>query len=231
MLNVKFFGRSAVRIGSETKSIVFDPGVYENKVLVPETTKVDILCVSNASEDSFGNAVALSKSQKAILLGNEEVVEKAEKRGIQAWRIRHIKEGEVFDLPDVEIKRFNLTHGPANDPNAPLNSGFIVRLGEIAVGHMGSAIGVGAFARQDIQVLLIPVGGNTTFDGKTALQALSQIKPKLAIPIHPSRSEDSQYFLQHHKYFAPDTKVLILQLNEEITVEYDVGREFIIHRG
>ncbi|MHA2059277.1 MAG: MBL fold metallo-hydrolase [Candidatus Ranarchaeia archaeon] len=230
MLNVKYFGRSAVMVSSEKKSIILDPGVYENTVLVPDITKVDIICVSNASEDAFGNTIALSKSQKASVLGNEEVIEKAKDRGIQPWRIRHLEEGKSFDLEDVQIMRFNLTHGPANDPTAPLNSGFIVKLDEIVVGHMGSAIGVGAFARQDIQVLLIPVGGNTTFDGKTALQALGQIKPKLAIPIHASKPEDSEYFLQHHKYFAPDTKVVILQPNEEISVEYDVGQEFSIRK-
>jgi len=226
MITLKYFGKSAFKISSKSQSIIINPGCIENKNLVSDKTEADIICVSNTDEENFGNTVKLSKKQKAMIIGNDEVIDKAEKEGAQAWRIRKVKDSQVFDLPGITITPYSLAHGPANATKVPMNSGFVIKIGEIIFAHTGTAIGVDRLTRQEIHVLLIPVGGNVSFDSKTALQAMGQISPKLAIPIAESKEEDSQYFLQHHKYFAPNSEVMVLKPNEEISIEWIVGSEF-----
>lgn len=100
----------------------------------------------------------------------------------------------VLDAPgEYEIGGVMLTgvrtyhddqHGALRGPNTT----FIVEMDEVRVCHLGD---LGHLPTQeqmealtDIDVLLVPVGGYTTIDGATAAELISELEPKLVVPMH-----------------------------------------------
>jgi L-ascorbate metabolism protein UlaG (beta-lactamase superfamily) len=68
------------------------------------------------------------------------------------------------------------------------NTAFIVEMDEVRVCHLGD---LGHLPTQeqmealaDIDVLLVPVGGQTTIDGAAAAELISELEPKLVVPMH-----------------------------------------------
>ncbi|MHA1839488.1 MAG: MBL fold metallo-hydrolase [Candidatus Ranarchaeia archaeon] len=226
MIEIKYFGYATVKISSDKAKIIFDPGIIDGTPLVAEDESVNIICVSNITSKHFGNAIELSKKQKAYIIGPKQVIDKALENGAQPWRVRPLADTETYPYEDVKITGYHLPIGPPDAPNRPVNFGYVVDIDELAVAHFGEAIGIGAIARLPVNIALLPVGGETMLDGKMALQALNQIHPQLAIPIAAKKPEDAQYVVEHNKYFSKETEIRILKPNETIQAGWYVGKEF-----
>lgn len=226
MIEIKYFGSATIKITSDKARIIFDPGIVENNPLVTEDEPVDLICVSHINEEYFGNAVELSKKQKATLIGPQQVIDTAREKGAQTWRLRPLAENETYPFQDVTITAYKLPMGPPDAPNLPVNFGYIVNMEDLNIAYFGEAIGIGAIARQLVNIAFMPVGGETMFDGKMALQALNQIHPQLAIPVAAKSPDHIQYVIDHHKYFSKETEIKILKPNESIQAGWYVGKEF-----
>ena len=226
MIEIKYFGSATIKISSENAKIIFDPGIVNGIPLVAEDEAVDLLCVSHVSEGYFGNAVELSKKQKSTLIGPQQVIDKAREKGAQSWRLRPLADNETFPFQGGTVTSYKLPMGPPDAQNTPVNYGYIVNLEDLNIAYFGEAIGIGAIARQLVNIAFMPVGGETMFDGKMALQALNQIHPQLAIPIAAKTPDHIQYVIDHHKYFSKETEIKILKPNDSIQAGWYVGKEF-----
>jgi L-ascorbate metabolism protein UlaG (beta-lactamase superfamily) len=68
------------------------------------------------------------------------------------------------------------------------NTAFMIHLDDISVCHLG-ALGHTLNSSQiealkDADVLLVPVGGGTALDGAAAAEVVSQLEPRIVIPMH-----------------------------------------------
>ena len=93
-----------------------------------------------------------------------------------------------YRLKDVQITALPAYHDEVEGRKRGLNTIFIVetdglRLAHLSdIGHTLSEASLEALGR--IDVLLVPVGGNFSIDGREAKEVMSGVRPRVTIPIH-----------------------------------------------
>jgi len=69
---------------------------------------------------------------------------------------------------------------------------------------------------------MVPIGGFYTMGAKEAAEAVSLLKPKVAIPMHygtfPVLAQSADEFVKHVKEKAPKVKVVVLKPGESYTL-------------
>lgn len=225
---LKYFGHAAFKFYSPKISIIFDPGILSEEILVPESEKANIVCVSHEHKDHLGNTAQLSSKQKAFVLGNEYTINTALKEGAPEWLVRKLQSGEHFDRPNVKITALELKHGPPVEPINIPNLCFIVEVEGVRVAHLGDAMTKGFLEQYPIDVLLIGVDETEAFTSSQSLSAIADIKPQLAIPMHIRTEDEIEYFFTHAETVAPETKFKKMNPGDEIRVEWLAGTEFSI---
>ncbi len=93
-----------------------------------------------------------------------------------------------YDLRDVRITALPAYHDNAEGRKLGLNTIFIVETGGLRlahlsdVGHTLSEATLEAMGRIDI--LLVPVGGRFSIDGRQAREIMARLRPRITVPIH-----------------------------------------------
>ena len=93
-----------------------------------------------------------------------------------------------FRMKDVRITSLPAYHDEEKGRRRGLNTIFVVEIGGLRLAHLSdighnlSASTVEAMGR--IDVLLVPVGGNFSIDGRQAREIMTRLGPRVTIPIH-----------------------------------------------
>ena len=74
------------------------------------------------------------------------------------------------------------------------NTAFIIQIEELTVCHLGDLASAPLTPEElthikDADVLLVPVGGNCTINATQAARIVSQVEPKLVVPMHYATDE------------------------------------------
>ena len=157
---IQWIGHSSFRvIGSKT--IITDP--YEGIGLEFPDLKADIVTVSHGHHDH--NAVHVVSGDPAI-----------------------VSDAGIRKVADVFVAGNNTYHDDVQGAKRGRNVVFVIKMDGVKIAHLGD-LGcmpddsvLNAIAGAD--VLLIPVGGNYTIDGKTAAAIVAETKPRTVIPMH-----------------------------------------------
>lgn len=167
---ISWFGQSCFRIeakegpstGSGQVSILIDP--FSKEIgLKPPKIKDDIVIVSHNHYDH--NSV-------------EEIAPETFLINIP---------GE-YERNGIYIRGIQSFHDKSEGKERGLNTIFIIKAEEITVCHLGD-LGHELTDKQieeigDVDILMVPVGGKYTIDYKEAIETISQIEPKIIIPMH-----------------------------------------------
>ncbi|MEI7452575.1 MAG: MBL fold metallo-hydrolase [Candidatus Falkowbacteria bacterium] len=150
------------RVGSDGITLVTDPFDKATGLKVPNF-EADIVTISHDHHD-HNNAEALR--------GNPFVITTA---------------GE-FDVKDILIEGILAYHDDKKGAERGSNIIYRIEIDDITVCHLGD-LGHVLDNKQlekleGIDVLLIPVGGHFTLDAKLAVEVISQIEPRIVIPMH-----------------------------------------------
>jgi L-ascorbate metabolism protein UlaG (beta-lactamase superfamily) len=160
---ITWYGQACFKIQSGDKTVIIDP--FSKKIgLTPPTGQADIVLVTHDHFDH--NNIDAVKGEYFLINGPGEYEVKGVKvRGILSF---HDSEGGtkrgVNTLYVIELEGIRILH--AGDLGQELLDDY--QLGEIG----------------EIHILLIPVGGFFTIDGKAAAGIVNQVEPKIAIPMH-----------------------------------------------
>jgi L-ascorbate metabolism protein UlaG (beta-lactamase superfamily) len=152
----------SARQGEETK-IVIDP-FDESYGLKPSKLQADILLVSHEHKDH---------SNVAGVSGNYFLIENP---------------GE-YEIKGVYVKGIPAFHDSSSGKERGKVTMFKILTEEIKICHL-SDLGQKELTEQqleeigEVDILLIPVGGNYTIAAKEASMIISQIEPKIVIPMH-----------------------------------------------
>jgi L-ascorbate metabolism protein UlaG (beta-lactamase superfamily) len=165
MLNFEWYGQACFKI-ENSSVLVTDPHNGEAVGLNPPPAGVaDLVTISHGHHDHASGKNLVSREGSVIIEEPGSYVEKGIKlTGIDSYhdKDKGEKRGEnvifVFEVDGVRICHLgDLGHLP----------------GERHIENIGS-----------VDVLLIPVGGNYTIDGKEAVKTIEHLNPQVVIPMH-----------------------------------------------
>jgi len=154
----------------------------------------------------FGDVVTVGKEQfnhnaVQIVLGNPLILRGLKNYGA-TWNTisTSVKDTFIYNVPIHQNAEFiEGIHGSA----------FVFDLGALCIAHLGDLSQklneqqLKAFGKVDIA--LTPIGGRRTMDPELAREVLTQLKPKIAIPMH---HRDSSYLV---KQFSRGIRTQMLQ--------------------
>jgi L-ascorbate metabolism protein UlaG (beta-lactamase superfamily) len=93
-----------------------------------------------------------------------------------------------YEIGGVLITGVRTWHDDKRGAERGPNTAFVVELDEVRVCHLGDLGHVPTQeqteALSEIDVLLVPVGGHSTIDAATASEIISQLEPRVVVPMH-----------------------------------------------
>ena len=160
------------KIGPEGVTVVTDPFNKEAGLKVPNF-EADIITVSHDHKD-HNNVDALRGTPFVISCAGE------------------------YDFKGVLIEGIDSYHDDKKGEERGANIMYRIEIDDISVAHLGDLGDILDNAQLEklvgTDVLLIPVGGKYTIDAKKAVEVISQIEPRIVIPMH-YKTKDLKYDL------------------------------------
>jgi len=181
--------------GSEVKIVIdpFDPEIG----LRPASTEADILLVTHNHKDH--NNVQSIKGSPFLIEGPGE-----------------------YDIKDVFIQGISAFHDKSQGKERGEVTLYTIEAEDIRLCHLGDLGQKELTSDQleeigEIDILMIPVGGGPTIDATEAAKIISQIEPKIAIPMHylvhklkiKLDSLDKFLKVMGHKTIEPQNKLTV----------------------
>ena len=197
-MTISWFGHSCFRIEVKGGSVLIDP-FSKDIGLRPPRIKDDLVLVTHKHYDH--NNTEGANPEAMIIDGPGEY----EKQGIY-------------------VRGIFSYHDKVEGKERGLNTIYAIKAEDMAVCHMGD-FGQARFEDNqideigDVDVLMVPVGGKYTIDYKEAVEAISQIEPKIIIPMH-YKIKDLDIDID-----GPDKFVKELGLTPEKVDKYKIARK------
>jgi L-ascorbate metabolism protein UlaG (beta-lactamase superfamily) len=162
-MEITWLGHSCFLLkDSKGRKLLTDP--YDNSIGYPQINEsVDVVTVSHQHFDH---------NYTSELPGTPNIV----------------NECGFFNVCDIPIVGLPSYHDEVKGSKRGDNTIYVVEMDDFRICHLGdlghhlSADDIGQLG--EIDVLLIPVGGNYTIDGKQAAEVARSIKPRIIIPMH-----------------------------------------------
>ncbi|MDD4155872.1 MAG: MBL fold metallo-hydrolase [Candidatus Cloacimonetes bacterium] len=167
MVRFKWFGHSMWSIETEEKRIIIDP-FSDIGYKLPTNLTADIVISSHDHHDHNNFKLFLPPFQKITQIG-------------------------TYQIQDIRIKLIEASHGRFNGKNLGDIYMSLIFVDGISVLHCGD---LGVIPNEetiadiaDIDVIMVPIGGNYTLNAQTAYDFISLIKPKYVFPMHYKTSK------------------------------------------
>lgn len=162
-MDIDWYGQSCFRLREGNITIVTDP--YDKSIgyTLPKL-RADLVTISHEAP-GHANASAVKGDPKVLTRPGEYEVRGVFITGIQTWRGAG-------------------AHGAAKEENTV----FVFEFGDLTVCHLGDLSRVLTQAQVEsmpgIDILLVPVGGGAALDADKAAEVISQLEPRIIIPMH-----------------------------------------------
>lgn len=100
-----------------------------------------------------------------------------------------------YEVKGVVVTGFRTDHPRRDGPSVPRNTAFIIEIDDVTICHLGDVTRVLTTEQielaKDVHVLLVPVGGHCTIAPAQAAEVISQIEPKVVVPMHFATEEST----------------------------------------
>ena len=187
MLEIRYLGHSAVWLSDGKTKVVIDPFLTGNPVAPVGVGEVqaDLILVTHAHGDHFGDAVALSKKGGTVV-STFEIATYAEKHGAKAVPMNI---GGTYRFPGGWLKWFPAWHSSSfpDGTYGGMPMGVVVELGGKRIYHAGDTAlfsDMRLIGELGLDLAFLPIGDHFTMGPEDALKALELVKPKRVVPIH-----------------------------------------------
>ncbi len=165
-MDITWHGHSCFTIKEKGVTIVTDP--YTNLGTKLPKLKADIVTLSDELIDTEGNIAEVAGEPRTLSWPGEYDIKGV---GIEGYSAFHFaKSQETAEKANCKVVIYNF-----------FVNGFKVchlsGLGHRLTSELTESIG-------DVDVLLVPIGGNLVIDHKKAVEVIEQIEPKLVIPMY-----------------------------------------------
>lgn len=162
-MEISYLGHACFKITGKNISILIDPFLPEKVGLKLAKQDADVLAITHKHRDHDFHEIMKSEYLLLDSPGEYEVRE-SEIQGIESYH--DDKKGEERGKNTIftfEVDGLNVCH----------------------LGDLGTELSSEQLDKMDgVDVLMIPVGGYYTIDSKQAVKVVSQVEPKIVIPMH-----------------------------------------------
>lgn len=169
MIDIWWLGQACFKVKGKSASIVFDPYDGNFVGLSPLKLSADIVCVTHDHKD-HNNATVVSAAQE----------------GKSPFVISGPGEYEISGVNVVGVSSF---HDDKEGAERGKNTIYLATVDDVNFVHLGD-LGQKKLTREQVEiisacdVLFIPVGSVFTISGGDAPDIISEIEPKIIIPMH-----------------------------------------------
>ena len=179
-MKITYYGHSAFVIEDKDFKAIIDPFITGNplsRCSIDEINELTHIFVTHNHSDHLGDCIELARKDDALVITNFEISNYLSENGVKTHGM-HIGGRHRFDFGTVKLTV--ALHG--GNP-----CGFIIEVGGKKVYHSGDTgltFDMKLLEDENIDLALLPIGGNYTMDIEDAVKAVEFIKPKLVIPMH-----------------------------------------------
>ncbi len=195
MAEIKWFGHSCFRVRGREATIVMDPVGRATGYAMPRQ-KADIVTVSH--QHPGHNALGQIQDGYFLIDGPGE-----------------------YEVSDVFITGIRTFHDRAKGQERGFNTAYLLELEELRICHLGDLAHPlteeQIEALNDIDVLLVPVGGGNALDTPGANEVIGQIEPKMVVPMH-YRTDGGDQGLEDLTHFCKELGIENPAPREKLTV-------------
>lgn len=205
-MKIQYHGHACFSVFLKDYHLIIDPFLNHNpkSILTSNDIKPDYVLVSHGHSDHFGDTLELG-AKGATIISTAEIAEYCELKQMPSVHAMQI--GGGYRFPFGYLKMTPATHGSAISENNTLLAagcpgGFLLKTEDFVLyyaGDTGLTMEMEMLSRfEQIDVAILPIGGNFTMDPTDALCALRILNPRFVIPMHyntfPLIEQDPYHF-------------------------------------
>jgi len=211
-MKLTYLGHSVFIIEEENFKAIIDPFITGNPLCPVKAEDINGLThifVSHGHGDHLGDTEYLARENKTLVISNAEICSYLSNKGLKVHSM-HIGGRNRFDFGTVKFtpalhgSGIQTEEGTLEGGNP---CGFVIEVNGKKVYHGGDTgltMDMKLLEAENIDVALIPIGGNYTMDIDDAVRSIEFIKPKVAIPMHydtfPVIKADPKEFKEKNKF-------------------------------
>ncbi len=177
--------------------------IYIDPWQIRQGPKADLIFVTHGHSDHCDpeSIAALSDSETVV------IAPATVKGKLSDNTVKWVEPGDTLILDGVEcvcVPAYNTNKfrapGQAFHPREDRNTGYVLNCGGVSLYHSGDTDVIPEMADVNCDIALLPVSGIYVMTRDKALEAVNEIEPLLAIPMHVGRGigspEDAEYFVK-----------------------------------
>lgn len=187
-MNIRFLGHAAVSLETDI-NILIDPYISKNPLCSskPEEFSPDVILLTHGHGDHLGDTIEIAKRTKCTVYAIAELSKWLAKNNIKT---HGFNVGGNLKISSTEISVVNAIHSSScpDGTYAGLACGFIIQHDKKTFYHAGDTALFSDMKllgdKYDIDVAMLPIGGNYTMGIEDAVKAVKYLSPKICIPMH-----------------------------------------------
>ncbi len=167
-------------LGHATVKIKNDLVIYIDPYKISTNEKADIILITHDHFDHLSlEDIKKIQTEETVIVIPSTVVE-----GV-GGKIKEINPGDLISVKGIEIKAVPSYNTKKKfHPKKKKYVGYIVMVNNVSYYHSGDTDRIPEMKDLNVDVAFLPVGGTYTMNAKEAAEAVKDIKPKVAVPLH-----------------------------------------------
>ncbi|WIF95693.1 metal-dependent hydrolase [Caminicella sporogenes] len=222
-MKIKYLGHAAFYIEEGNFKALIDPFLSGNPTAKssPENfSNINYIFITHGHGDHLGDTVQIAKNNNSIVITNFEISLYLGNQNVNTHPM-HIGGKAKFDFGTVKMTP--ALHGSGIQTEKGLiyggnPCGFVIELDGKKIYHAGDTgltMDMKLLESENIDLAILPIGGNFTMDIDDAVKAVEFIKPKKVIPIHYNTFPIIKASPEEFKSKVKNSEVIILKPDEE----------------